>query len=137
MPELLGTLNRAWTARFMTELKNGGFLDVTPAFAAIMPLIDPQGTRQSDMARKSGLTKQAIGQLIKELVARGYAEISVDPHDSRARLVTFTPRGLALRKRGFIVKESLSRQMTAAVPTSELDALATSLRKLLSGLQDP
>src|SRR5256885_13963788 len=63
------------------------------AHTALLPHIDLDGTRQTEIARRAGITKQAVGQLVDDLIALGLVEREPDPLDGRAHLVRFTDDG--------------------------------------------
>ena len=137
VPDLVsavGSAQRALTAALVRELSARGFADLSPAYAAILPLIDPAGTRQVTLARRAGLTKQAVGQLVRELDARGYLETVADPSDGRARLVRFTSRGSALRTAGLEAKRALWSRAAAAVGDEAAAALTRDLHALAAAL---
>jgi DNA-binding MarR family transcriptional regulator len=54
-----------------------------------------EGSRLTDLARDAGMTKQAMGDLVDQCEAWGLVVRERDPRDTRARLVRFTPTGLA------------------------------------------
>ena len=54
-----------------------------------------EGARLTDLARRAGMTKQAMGTLVNQCEAWGMVRRDADPHDSRARTVCFTETGLA------------------------------------------
>ncbi|MBI5279984.1 MAG: winged helix-turn-helix transcriptional regulator [Burkholderiales bacterium] len=53
------------------------------------------GSRLTDLAQSAGMTKQAMGDLVDQCEAWGLVTRETDPRDARARLVKFTPAGLA------------------------------------------
>jgi DNA-binding MarR family transcriptional regulator len=53
------------------------------------------GSRLSALASAAGMSKQAMGDLVGQCEAWGLVTREVDPLDARARLVRFTPTGLA------------------------------------------
>src|SRR5438270_11986341 len=63
------------------------------AHTSLLPHIDLDGTRQTEIARRAGVSKQAVGQLVDELVAVGMLARAPDPDDGRAHLVRFTDAG--------------------------------------------
>lgn len=130
--DLIGRLHRELTSRLIAGLRTNGFEDVTPAFAALMPFIGLEGSRQSDIAKRAQLTKQAVGQLVKELAARGYVGVRRDPVSARATLVAFTERGLALRDKGFALKRELLSEMERALGEEGLGVFEQSTRILLA-----
>ncbi len=60
----------------------------------LLPYIDIDGTRSTDLARKMGVTKQAVARMVRELEEDGLLVREVDEADGRAMLVKFTEAGL-------------------------------------------
>lgn len=54
-----------------------------------------EGSRLTELAERAGMSKQAMGDLVDQCAAWGLVSREPDPRDARARLVTFTPTGLA------------------------------------------
>ena len=54
-----------------------------------------EGSRLTDLAQRAGMSKQAMGDLVDQCEAWGLVVREPDSHDTRARLVRFTPTGLA------------------------------------------
>ncbi len=71
-----------------------GFDDIRPSHSvAVLRTIDAEGNRPSELARRAGVTPQAMAEFVRYLEQRGYVERVPDPTDGRARLVRLTPRG--------------------------------------------
>lgn len=70
-----------------------GFADVRPAHGFAFARIAAGQATVIELATHLGVTKQAASQLVEQLVQRGYVTRSVDPRDSRARLLQLTSRG--------------------------------------------
>jgi DNA-binding MarR family transcriptional regulator len=96
----IGQLARDLLARFEDEL-----IAATPPAAdgsALRPVhnhvlrhLDLDGTRASVIAQRSGLTRQAITQIVDELEAAGVVTREPDPEDGRAKRIVYTPAGRA------------------------------------------
>ena len=54
-----------------------------------------EGDRLTDLAQSAGMSKQAMGDLVDQCEAWGLVQRERDSRDGRARLVRFTPTGLA------------------------------------------
>jgi DNA-binding MarR family transcriptional regulator len=54
-----------------------------------------EGSRLTDLAERAGMSKQAMGDLVDQCEAWGLVTRETDAKDARARLVRFTPTGLA------------------------------------------
>ncbi|MFD0668131.1 MarR family winged helix-turn-helix transcriptional regulator [Ramlibacter sp. MAHUQ-53] len=68
---------------------------VTAAHVHITRHLALEGSRLTDLARRAGMTKQAMGDLVTQCEAWGLVVREPDPADARARRVRFTPTGLA------------------------------------------
>jgi DNA-binding MarR family transcriptional regulator len=104
------------------------------AHTQLFPHIDLDGTRATDLAARVGITKQAVGQLVDELVALGLLERQDDPRDRRAQLIRFTDEGLAELVRGFDVLDGIERELGKLVGAATLARLRRDLATLTPAL---
>lgn len=86
------------TAQVMVDelverLRLAGYDDMTAAHHPVFENIDPEGTRLTVLAARTGMTHQSMGELVRTLEHCGYLERATDPSDGRARLVRLTPKG--------------------------------------------
>jgi DNA-binding MarR family transcriptional regulator len=84
---------RAMEARVFEGLAVAGYDDFTPAQARVFQRIAPEGSRLTDLAAQTGITKQSAGFLVDQLERAGYVARVPDPDDGRARLVRIAERG--------------------------------------------
>jgi DNA-binding MarR family transcriptional regulator len=68
------------------------------SYGRILDLIGDDGSRPSALAEGSWITKQAVGQRVRELEERGWVTVTPDPADGRAVLVRRTARGDEVRR---------------------------------------
>lgn len=54
-----------------------------------------EGSRLTELARRAGMSKQAMGKLVDQCEVWGLVTRQGDASDARARRITFTPVGLA------------------------------------------
>lgn len=93
--QLLFRAARLVNDRGVARLRDASGQDVRAAHTHLFPHIDLQGTRLTVLARRMGISKQAVGQLVDELTGMGLLERVPDPADGRAKLIRFaaTPDG--------------------------------------------
>ena len=126
--------SRAQLSAMIAHLSARGFADLTPTFALVMPLLDATGMRSSILAQRTGVTKQAMSQLVRLLEQRGYVEQAPDPSDSRAKVVRLTKHGVALRNACEEVREELHAKAVAVLGKRDLRQLQKSLSRLVESL---
>jgi DNA-binding MarR family transcriptional regulator len=104
------------------------------AHTALLPHIDLDGTRPTEIAKRVGVSKQAVGELLDEMVAMGMVERVRDPSDGRAVLVRFVG-GVEGLLAGIAVLRELEADLAAQVGPARLAALHDALAAI-SGLVD-
>jgi DNA-binding MarR family transcriptional regulator len=95
LPALLMEVKTAAIQKLYARLGDEGFADLREGHGCVFGFIDLEhGSRLTDLAERSGITKQAIGEAVAELERLGYVERVPDPSDGRAKIIRLTPRGL-------------------------------------------
>jgi DNA-binding MarR family transcriptional regulator len=87
---------RRFEEQLLQRLHADGFTDVTVAQTNLLRHLDNEGMRLTDLADDAGVSKQAVSQAVRGLVARDLVVVVPDPDDGRARRVEYTARGLDL-----------------------------------------
>ena len=123
--------NRDWQHRFRIAMINAGHPSFAEARGALVPYIDREGTRQSDLATRAGLTKQAVQQLVDGLESDGLVERRADPDDARARRVHFTRTGLRALSDANEVKRGIERDYRRRLGDAGFEALQSALAALV------
>lgn len=131
----LGNLLAASAQRLSSELTlalhEAGFEDLRAAHAPVFQMVDPAGTRASVLAQRTGMTKQAMGELLEYLMGRGYLRSVSDPRDGRARLIQVTPRGWAAVDTAISVIDDFDAWLVAVLGENELTALRQALSRVM------
>lgn len=135
LPEHIGIhLNRAyeaWLGRFVEAMNAAGHDWFTLGRANVMGAMDRSGTRQSDLLSKTGLSKQALQQMLDGLERHGITSRSVDPNDKRGRLVHLTEKGQAALADADRIKAELSQHYQRQVGQADLERLEGLLRRFI------
>jgi DNA-binding MarR family transcriptional regulator len=135
-PSLIGPIimqaSRAQIAAMMARFAARGFDGVTPALAMVVHLLDTIGVRSTVLAQQTGVTKQAMSQLVRLLKERGYVEQAPDAKDSRAKVIRLTKRGVALQKSCVKVREELNAAAIEVLGKKGLERLRADLGKVIA-----
>ena len=130
---LLRLAHQSIIRRVLGGLAREGYDDIqTSHFAPMVALWDrPDGIRLTDLAAKAKITKQSMGELVDQIVDRGYAERVPDPDDGRARLIRITPFG---RKLGRIARKTVREaeaDWSRRIGAGRIEDLRETLRMLV------
>ena len=93
----------------------------------LLPYIDVDGTRSIDLARRLGVTKQAVARMVKDLEDEGLLYRDADEADGRASLVRFTEAGLRYLTRMHSCILEIEREYERMVGKDELAAVRHAL----------
>jgi DNA-binding MarR family transcriptional regulator len=93
LPGLLDIVSEAFFAEFREELERSEFGDIRPTHGCVFRYVQGDGLRLTDIAERAKLTKQSVGEIVDDLVERGYAQRIPDPEDRRAKLICLTEKG--------------------------------------------
>jgi DNA-binding MarR family transcriptional regulator len=138
-PPRLGVLARllvrALADRTRAELAVAGFPDLRPVHTVVLAQLGEEGARITDMAARSGITKQAVTLLVDYLEARGYVGRVADPHDGRAKLVQLTDRGRAAAATANRIADEIEHTWATQIGAERLAHLKETLRVLGASLR--
>jgi DNA-binding MarR family transcriptional regulator len=95
LPALLRAARRTYGVAIRAAQLEEGFDDVPRNGSYVLGAIARTGTGLSEVIEALGVSKQAGGQLVDTLVARGYLERTPDTTDRRRLVVALTERGRA------------------------------------------
>ncbi len=87
-----------YNAALLKELKKTEFSGVRNTHFNLLRHLDADGTRMSDLASRANLTKAAITSLVHACTELDLVTVGQSTEDARARVVRFSPNGLALMR---------------------------------------
>lgn len=120
----------AWKAKFAAGMIAQGHDWYAEARSSVIPYIGVDGTRQSEIVARMGLSKQAVQQLILDLEQAGIVQREPDPEDGRGKIVTFTRTGLAAQRDSAQVKRAVEKDMRAQLGDADFETLFDLLGKI-------
>lgn len=129
MTDRMRAIDAAVTSRVHAELQSHRSQKLGIAHARLMAGLGP-GARPSELARRLGVTKAAIGQLVNVLEKQGLVARSADPSDGRAQIVRPTVRAEKLFRVGRRELGKIEGEWMALLGPRRLKQLAVSLELL-------
>jgi DNA-binding MarR family transcriptional regulator len=116
------------------RLEEAGHGRLTRLHGAVIAHLDEEGTRATELARRSGRHKQIIGRIVDELEELGYVERRPEQRDRRAKLVVPTDRGREVMRFSDGVMRDIERRQAAILGKKEYDDFKRSLRAVVDSL---
>jgi DNA-binding MarR family transcriptional regulator len=98
---LVHNADRAFQAHMVRNAHERGRPDIKPAHNFLFAILGDEGDRAANLANRAGITRQSMGEVIRELVDLGVLEMAPDPDDGRAKIVRYTTEGKRFASEGF------------------------------------
>jgi DNA-binding MarR family transcriptional regulator len=112
------------------RVHEAGFADLRPAHEAVFAFLPHDGARLTELARRARITKQSLGETVRELERLGYVRQLSDPSDGRAKIVRLTRRGRAANSAALAAFVAVEHEWRQQVGTEMIDEL----RRILASL---
>lgn len=122
----------------LRALAAAGFDNLRSAHDAVFSFMPATGTRLTELSRRARITKQSMGEIVRELEALGYLERARDPHDGRAQLIRYTAKGRRADEVGVLAIRNLERRWARAIGQRQMNELRATLEGITrAGLPKP
>ncbi|MGN6816281.1 MAG: MarR family winged helix-turn-helix transcriptional regulator [Solirubrobacterales bacterium] len=127
---LLDVALESMLAEFREELGQGEFKDIRPTHGCVFRFVKEDGMRLTDLAELASITKQSAGEIVDDLVARGYVQRIPDPADRRAKLICLTERGEEAQAHGFGLFAEVEKRWMERYGREQIEQLRAILEEI-------
>lgn len=131
---LVDRANRALQAHMVEAAHRSGHPEFKPAHNAVFSTLPEEGARAADMAVRAGITRQSMGEVVRDLVDLGLLEMLPDPEDRRAKIVTYTEHGRSVAADGYQHLIEMERHFAEEFGEQEYDTARDVLARLVEVL---
>ena len=112
-PTLLRTAYNVLSAAIYDAVAQTGATDMRPAHGNAMEMLAIQdGLRLTDLAARAGMAPQSMGELVDDLVSKGYLERHEDPADRRAKRIYLTQKGRTTAAASKVAVRQIEQQIS-------------------------
>ena len=129
--QLLGRALRGFRVDLYERAQAAGYGDIREAHLHVFGSIDWTGTRLTELAARSNMTRPAMAELVDELEQAGYLTRRPDPSDGRAKLIRPTRKGRRVLMRALRAVGDIERGYAEGIGVERFDALVSSLQSLI------
>ncbi|HET6742465.1 MAG TPA: MarR family winged helix-turn-helix transcriptional regulator [Kribbella sp.] len=131
---LVDRANRALQSDMVRRAHADGHTEVKMAHNAVFGTLHAGGARAADMAARAGITRQSMGEVIRDMVGLDLLEMRSDPNDGRAKVVDYSEHGLAVAGDGFRYLFELDRRLEEEFGEQEYAVVRDVLDRLVGVL---
>jgi DNA-binding MarR family transcriptional regulator len=113
---------RLVTDRLNAAVARAGIDDMRAPFGFVIRALAEAPLELTALAERLGVTKQAAIKVVDEMEVRGFLTREPHPTDRRAKRLTLTARGLAVRAAALAESHRMEAELRAAVGDADVDA---------------
>ena len=125
---LLRTAYNAMSAAIYRAVAQAAGTGLRPAHGnALEMLAIEDGLRLTDIATQAGMASQSMGEIVDDLVSKGYLRRLEDPADRRAKRIYLTDKGRQTAEAGEIAIRQAEEQIQAALGPRQYQQLRHNL----------
>ncbi|MGI8805424.1 MAG: MarR family winged helix-turn-helix transcriptional regulator [Thermoleophilaceae bacterium] len=132
LPPLLGEVKEIAIDELHRRLAEEGFDQIRPSHGCVFRFVERGGSRLTDLAARSGFTKQAVGEVADHLESLGYVERAPDPGDRRAKLIGLTDRGADAQAAAMRIFADIERRWAERYGDERIAALREMLEEIVA-----
>jgi len=132
LPKLLTMLKRHVDTWAEGCLHKHGYTDFKMMFMPLLMNIDPEGTTNTELAKRAHITKQAMSKVVRELEELGYIESLPNKQDRRSSTIVLTKLGKQLVVEARIKVGELAEFYAASVGEKKYNEMIDTLMLLLN-----
>lgn len=127
-PTLLRTAYNVISAAIYRAVTETAASDLRPAHGNAMEMLAIEdGLRLTDIAARAAMAPQSMGELVDDLVAKGYLQRREDPADRRAKRIYLTPKGHAAADASRTALREVEEEIRTALGTRQYQDMRSHL----------
>jgi DNA-binding MarR family transcriptional regulator len=108
---------------------SGRGTNLARSYALVFAHLDVGGTRPAEIARRAGISRQAVGQTVAQMKEKGLVKLAPDPTNRRARLVQPTAKGLKALDRSGSGSAAAEKMLSRRIGSSRVKSLREALEQ--------
>jgi len=130
LPALLDDFAAQSFRDFHARLNEAGHPSIRAGHGCVFRFIHEGGSRLTELAASSGLSKQAVGEVVDDLEQLGYAERAADPQDRRAKVIRLTKRGAEAQSTALGIFTEMERNWSERYGAERVEAMRSLLEEV-------
>jgi DNA-binding MarR family transcriptional regulator len=133
LPPLLAMVKDLAIEELHRRLAEEGFDRIRPGHGCVFRFVASEGSHLTELAERSGFTKQAVGEVASDLERLGYVERMPDPGDRRAKIIRLTERGAQAQAAALRIFSDIERRWGERYGEERVALLRETVEAILAG----
>ena len=133
LPALLDDLASTSFSELHGRLTEAGHPAIRPGHGCVFRFIHEGGSRLTELADSSGLSKQSVGEVVDHLEQLGYVERAQDPQDGRAKVIRLTEQGADARRTALGIFADIERDWAERYGAERVATMRELLEEIAAG----
>lgn len=135
MGRLMWRLKRYMHDFVAPRLEQNGFQDFQMSYLSVLGNLNETGVTTTELARRTGVTKQAMSKVVKLLEEQGYIYTQAHEKDARSSVILLSQRGMELLISIYHAMNELKSRFAQIIGDDEMERLANTMHQLVEGLE--
>lgn len=125
---LLNNARNRFDQRVLEILSENGHKEIRFSHFNLIRNLDIEGTIATELAKRAGITKQAMGDIVEQCVQFGIVERVINEQDRRAKIVKFNEAGLEWLEAFRLAITTAEQEMRDELGYLRTDAIVSALK---------
>lgn len=128
----LGKLKKYFDAYVTEQLHQHFVEDFKLAYMPLIMNIDVDGVTNTHLAKRAGITKQGMSQIVQELEEKKYIHIQANPEDKRSSLIHLTTKGKEFVLKARECQQKFHKELQKLLGRQKFDLMMEALYEVVS-----
>jgi DNA-binding MarR family transcriptional regulator len=133
LPALLDDVASKSFSEFQKRLTEAGHPAIRLGHGCVFRFIHEGGSRLTELAESSGLSKQSVGEVVDDLEVLGYVERAQDPQDGRAKVIKLTEQGADAHRTALGIFADIERDWAQRYGAERVATMRELLEEIAAG----
>lgn len=127
---LLQSAAASMNSAVFQKVTSQGHPQIRPSHVAMFVNLDVDGTHISVLAERAGISRQAMGVIVREVERLGYITTELDVADRRATIVQLTARGVEFCVLAIAVSDEWNASVATLLGAEQAELMRQQLRQI-------
>jgi DNA-binding MarR family transcriptional regulator len=111
-----------------------GWTDIRPEHLRLISIVGMETVNNNELAKRARVSKQAMSKMVADLESHGFVDVTPDPHDSRAKIISISNKGVEFFEYFQSCNKLIEKKFITILGDEKTDKLRELLGELTEGI---